>query len=387
MFLNRVLMSLKEVKVSKLRLVFLGGGSNSAVGQAHFTASQMDGNFEVVGGLFNRNSEANDLSSTRYRIPRNMVFASLSEIIERKNEFDVVAILTPTPNHFENLVPLINAQIPVICEKSVTSSLKQAIEIEALTSKMESDLFVTFNYIGYPMVRLMRHLVSSGKLGELISIRVKMPQEGFIRQDRVTGRVNPPQLWRQSDGEIPTILLDLGVHVLHLASFATGMNPSGVFSRFGNHSFMKGLVDEVEILAEYANGMIGSFWVSKTALGEQNGLEIEIFGSDGSVAWKQVEPNKLRNANQHGEVNEIRFGQGFPIVDEPRYNRFKPGHPGGFIEAFANLYEDIRVNMTSANLTNGGADFAPGISQAKQGLQILEASVKSHQAREWVQVQ
>jgi predicted dehydrogenase len=372
--------------VTRLRLVFLGGGSNSAVGQAHYIASQMDRNFEVVGGLFNRQADANKVSGKHYSISPEMLFPSVGEMIARKNEYDAVVVLTPTPNHFENLTPLLQANVSVICEKSVTSTLAQAIEIQSLIQNQNLDFFVTFNYSGYPMVRLIREMVLGGELGELISIRVKMPQEGFLRRDRVTGSVNPPQLWRQTDGEIPTILLDLGVHVLHLASFTTGMNPNGVFSRFGNHSSMKGVVDEVEILAEYENGMIGSFWVSKTALGEQNGLEIQIFGTSGSIGWKQIEPNKLVNANQHGEVREIRFGQGFSIVDEPRYNRFKAGHPGGFIEAFANLYADIKASITEPNNLGREMSFAPGISQAKKGLEILEGSVKSHVTREWVSV-
>ncbi len=372
--------------MKRLRLVFLGGGSNSAVGQVHFIASQMDRNFEVVGGLFNRQPDANRISGRHYSISPEMLFSSLSEMVARKNDYDAIAVLTPTPNHFENLIPLLQANVSVICEKSVTSTLKQANQIQALIQERNSEFFVTFNYSGYPMVRLIREMVLGGELGELISIRVKMPQEGFMRQDRVTGRVNLPQLWRQTDGEIPTILLDLGVHVLHLASFTTGMNPDGVFSRFGNHSSMKGIVDEVEILAEYGNGMIGSFWVSKTALGEQNGLEIQIFGTGGSVGWKQIEPNKLVNANQHGEVREIRFGQAFPVVDEPRYNRFKAGHPGGFIEAFANLYADINAGITEPNNLSREMSFAPDISQARKGLEILEASVKSHVTREWVTV-
>lgn len=372
--------------MTTLRLVFLGGGSNSAVGQTHYIASQMDRNFEVVGGLFNRQREANRISGKNYSVSPEMLFPSVSEMITRKNEYDAVVVLTPTPNHFENLIPLIQANVPVICEKSVTSTLNQAIQIEALIQEQNSDFFVTFNYSGYPMVRLIREMVLGGELGELISIRVKMPQEGFLRQDRITRRVIPPQLWRQTDGEIPTILLDLGVHVLHLASFTTGMNPYGVFSLFGNHSSIKGIVDEAEIIAEYENGMIGSFWVSKTALGEQNGLEIQIFGTSGSVGWKQIEPNKLMNANQHGEVREIRFGQGFPIVDEPRYNRFKAGHPAGFIESFANLYADINAGITGPNTRSRDVNFTPGISQAKKGLEILDASVKSHKTREWVSV-
>jgi len=37
-----------------LRLGFIGGGINSAVGRAHYAACRMDGKFEVVVGRFSR---------------------------------------------------------------------------------------------------------------------------------------------------------------------------------------------------------------------------------------------------------------------------------------------------------------------------------------------
>lgn len=36
----------------RLKIGFIGGGINSAVGETHKIASQMDGSFELVSGFF-----------------------------------------------------------------------------------------------------------------------------------------------------------------------------------------------------------------------------------------------------------------------------------------------------------------------------------------------
>ena len=373
--------------VRRKRLAFLGGGINSAIGNVHFISSQMDQKFVVTGGCFSRHAEVNFDTASKYQLPKTSISSSLEELLSRQDEYDAIVLLTPTPNHFEHLQALIDAGIAVVCEKSLVASYDEAVRIHKKIVSSNNSLSITFNYTGYPMVRLMQEMLLGGDIGDPISIRIEMPQEGYIREDKFSGIVNPPQTWRQSDGEIPTILLDLGVHVLHLASFITNLNPSGVFARFRNHSFLKGVIDDVEILSEYQNGMLGSYWVSKTALGKQNGLRVEIYGTKGSLTWIQVTPNEILHVNRFGENRVIKFGQGFHLVDEPRYARFKAGHPGGFIEAFANLYSDIHEKFSSEAKVESLTDYVPGVQSAVKGLEILRNTVESNRTREWIPTQ
>ena len=45
-------------KINKpLRLGFVGGGLNSNIGQTHFSASQLDGIWKVVSGIFGENNK------------------------------------------------------------------------------------------------------------------------------------------------------------------------------------------------------------------------------------------------------------------------------------------------------------------------------------------
>ncbi len=370
-----------------LKLVFLGGGVNSAIGRMHFISSQLDRKFEVVGGMFSRDSSIQQSTESYYKINNPIHFENLDNFASRRDQFDAVVILTPTPLHFEAIEFMIQQGIPTICEKAFVSNFHESKKVlELLKSKPVKNL-VTFNYTGFPMVRLMQHMVINGQIGKPVNIRIAMPQEGFIKINPSTGKVNLPQDWRRKDGEVPTVLLDLAVHCLHLGSFITNENPSEVFARFKHHAQVESVIDDVEVLAEYPSEMLGSFWFTKSALGKQNGLGVELYGTEGSLTWVQEFPNSLTFADKYGEIRVLKFGQNLPIINEARYERFKPGHPSGFTEAFANFYWDAASYLTgeSSNLTN--TSLSPSMQVASRGFDIIRSMVESNTTSTWRKVE
>ena len=129
--------------------------------------------------------------------------------------------------------------------------------------KSNSFLTVTYNYTGYPMVRELRQRVINGELGRLKQIHIEMPQAGFTQTS------SKPQKWRLVDEEIPTICLDLGVHLHNLAYFIIGKEPRRVMANFFNNSKHKKLIDNVLMWLEYDNGMKGIVWNQKNSLFSQ----------------------------------------------------------------------------------------------------------------------
>jgi predicted dehydrogenase len=370
-----------------LRLAFIGGGINSAIGRVHFIASQMDRKFEVIGGLFSRDLSVQKSTENYFKIDKPLTFKNLDDLVNKKNEFDAVVLLTPTPTHFEFLNRIIQEDISIICEKAFVANMKESKLVLTMLRKHQVSNIVTFNYSGYPMVRLMQQMVLAGEIGKPVNIRISMPQEGFLKINPRTGEINLPQEWRQKDGEIPTVLLDLAVHCMHLGSFITNQNPSQVFARFKHHARVTSVIDDVEVLAEYPSEMLGSFWFTKSALGKQNGLTVEIYGSEGSISWLQETPNSVTFSNSFGEVRILKYGQNLPVINEPRYERFKPGHPSGFTEAFANLYWDAYDLLKNNYVNDLNTDYVPGIQIAAKGMDILEAMVKSNETSTWRKVE
>ena len=210
-------------------LGFIGGGISSSIGNAHFMASQLDGRWKVVSGFFSRDIDISRETANIWNIEQSRAYSSLSDFIESEiSVLDAVVVLTPAPNHVDVIISLLKAGIPIICEKPIVSSVKEAELIQEQLKKTPNFLAVTYNYSGYPMVREIRELVKNGKLGEIQKIHFEMPQEGFIRNSPVTKKLSPPKGWRLQDGAIPTICLDLGVHLHHLANFITNKNPQNV---------------------------------------------------------------------------------------------------------------------------------------------------------------
>jgi predicted dehydrogenase len=369
-----------------LKLVFLGGGLNSAIGRMHFISSQLDRKFEVVGGFFSRDKLIQESTESYYKIDNPIRFESFDNFAAKKDLFDAIVILTPTPLHYEAIEFMVKENIPIICEKAFVSNFNESKKVLDLLGSKPVKNLVTFNYTGFPMVRLMQHMVINGEIGKPVNIRIAMPQEGFVKINSLTGKVNLPQPWRRKDGEVPTVLLDLAVHCLHLGSFITNQNPSEVFARFKHHSQVESVIDDVEVLAEYPSEMLGSFWFTKSALGKQNGLSVEIYGTEGSLTWVQEFPNSLTFADKYGDIRVLKFGQNLPIVNEARYERFKPGHPSGFTEAFANLYWDAATYLMgdSYNLTDTG--LSPSMQVASKGFDIIRSMVESNITSTWRKV-
>lgn len=371
-----------------LAIGFIGGGLSSTIGQIHFGACQLDARWKLVSGFFSRQSEINHKTAEAWNVPKDRLYESWQSFLaEEKNNLDAVAVLTPTPEHLDIVSALLNAKIPVICEKPLVSSLKEAESIDKCFQKSPNFMAVTYNYSGYPLVRELRELVRNGELGHLLQLQFEMPQEAFIRLSAAKEKTVSPKSWRLKDGEIPTISLDLGVHLHHLAYFITGKEPVRVMAEFSNYSQYSGLVDDIMMWLAYKDGMKGSFWMSKTAIGNRNGLKLRLYGDKGSAEWIQMRPEELQISYSDGRLTTIDRASKTFICEELRYNRYKAGHPSGFIEAFANLYYDIAdalIEYRSRGAHNNPYVF--GIEHSIRGLQIFSAARKSYNDSCWIKL-
>jgi len=230
-------------------------------------------------------------------------------------------------------------------------------------------------------------MIGEGRLGRVTQVHVEMPQEGFARAG-ADGKPIVPQPWRLQDGPIPTISLDLGVHLHHLVGFLTGERPLEVMAMHGSHGNFPGLVDNVMCMARYSGDVACSYWFSKSAIGHRNGLRVRVYGERGSAEWHQMEPEELLLHDEHGQRSVLdRAALEARVSSEARYTRFKAGHPAGFIEAFANLYDDIALSLTAHRAGKPAAsEYVFGARDALEGLLTLEAMAASTRTRSWTPV-
>lgn len=373
----------------RLRVAFLGGAYNSAVGRVHRVAVEMDQRFELVGGCFSRHSEANRASAIQYGLNPAQVSASLDELLDRQaGQIDALVVLTPTNQHETQVLRCLGAGLPVICEKALTTSSAEALAIQRQLAAHGGFLAVTYNYTGYPMLRELRQMVVDGRFGKIEQIHVEMPQDGFARLSN-DGSPLLPQEWRLNDGRVPTISLDLGVHLHMMVRFLTDEMPVEVVATSNTYGNFGQVVDNVSCLARYTNNLNCTIWYSKTALGYRNGLKLRLFGEQGAAEWLQENPEYLTLTDHFGTKSVVdRASREIKVANQGRYARFKVGHPAGFVEAFANYYYDT-ADALSAHLAGRPAagEYVFGIDDALQGLRVLEAIADSSTQRSWATVE
>jgi predicted dehydrogenase len=304
-------------------------------------------------------------------------------LIKEKECLDAVVILTPTPAHFESVMACMRAGIPVICEKSLVINSAQAQSILNLRNELKAFLAVTYNYSGYPMLRELARKIADGKLGKILHFQAEMPQEGFIRVD-AQGNKPVPQSWRLADGDIPTLHLDLAVHLHQIIHYLTGQKPVEVVSDQNHYGWFSGVVDNASCLCRYTGDVQGQLWFSKSALGHRNGLKIRIYGDHGSAEWYQLNPEELILSYMDGRREILDRASTVEVANQHRYNRFKSGHPAGFVEAFANLYSDIADCLHQYKHTGEWQSSEVFSAElALEGMCFLEAMVYSAKTGAW----
>ena len=371
-----------------MKVGFIGGGTDSAIGRAHFSAIHIDRKFSLDAGVFSIDSSANRASGDFYGVDSKRVYESIPEflIAEREN-IDAVIVLSPTPLHYEHINQVFDAGIPVISEKALCANSHDAVALAQRVSEENQFLSVTFTYTGYPMVREIREMVASGALGDVFSCHVEMPQESFIRISS-SGNKPVPQSWRQLDYEIPSVTLDLGTHVVNLLEFLTSDQIARVCALANHSGEVSNLIDNVMVLGELQSGVPISLTWNKVALGKRNGLACTIYGSKGALSWEQENPEYLRFAGKDGAIQILdRSHSMITVASQNRYQRFKMGHPAGYIEAFANLYHDIAADLLafkSKEVINN--PYTHSAANSVHGLAVLEAIHESATAKKWIEI-
>ena len=372
----------------KLKLGFIGGGLNSAVGRTHKIAAEMDSKFEIVCGAFSRQETINEKTGEEYGLTKDKIYQSWEDLLAKEHQsIDAVVILTPTTTHKDIILKALEYKLPIICEKALVSNLEDAKQIIDAVNLSKGFLTVIYNYTGYPMVREIREMVKNGILGSIHQIQIEMPQEGFLRLTNES-KAQTIQEWRLKDDEVPIVSTDLGVHLHNMIQYIVGEKALNLVAKQNNYGNFKNIIDNVSCIAEYTNNITCNFWYGKTALGCSNGLKIRVFGQKGSVEWFQLRPEEVSYNDNMGNRHKLDKGSSsLTIASQDRYSRFKAGHPAGFIEAFANYYMDIAIALKEYKQT-GKSNYNNIFTaeDAYESLNLTYAMDVSDKKKAWVSI-
>jgi predicted dehydrogenase len=362
----------------------VGGGPGSFIGAVHRTAARLDDRFELVAAALSSDPEKSLAAAKDLHIPRT--YASFAEMAaeeaKRSHRIDAVAIVTPNHLHHAVAKAFLEAGIHVICDKPLTTTLEDAVDLSERVTRTGLIFGLTHTYVGYPLVRQAREMVLAGELGAVRMVQVEYAQDWLSTPLEDAGSKQAD--WRTDPARSGPAgcLGDIGTHAFHLASFTTGLRCTELAADLTTFVPGRRLDDNVQLMLRFAGGAKGSLWASQIAVGNENHLRLRIYGEKAGLSWEQENPNYLHF---------------FPLGQQPRLitrggpgvgsaaqwaSRIPAGHPEGYFEAFAQLYSDLAEQMT-ARLEGRAPDpralLVPGVEDGLQGVQYIRAVLNSAQ--------
>ena len=381
----------------KLRMGMVGGGRGAFIGAVHRMAANLDGKIELVAGCFSSNAEKSKLSGEDLFLDPSRVYTSYAEMAKAEGalppgeRIDFVSIVTRNDLHFPVAKAFLEAGIHVVCEKPMAFSLAEAKELKKVVDESGLIFALTHNYTGYPMVKEARAMVKAGKLGRILKIVAEYPQGyavGAIKE-QADGAISN---WRMdpSVAGVSNCIGDIGSHAENLARYISGLELEQIAADLNTFIPGRTLDDDGSMLVRYEGGARGVLFASQISTGEENNLNIRVYGTDASLEWHQEHPNELivKFADQPRQI--WRRGNSYNGAEAVKFTRLPFGHPEAFIEAFANVYlaatEAISDHLAGNYPRAEGYDF-PTVDDGVEGMAFIEAAVASSKANAaWTQV-
>jgi predicted dehydrogenase len=366
------------LNTKRLRLGMVGGGLRCNIGRSHRAAALLDGRWDLVAGALSRDPEVNRASAARWLIAPDRIYDRPDLMAraeaERDDGIDAVTICTTNDTHHAIACAFLDAGIPVICDKPLAISVEEANDLEARAEREGAFFAVTYNYSGYPLVRMAREMIARGDLGTVRSVAVEYLSEYQAGPDDGHWQTDPAR-----SGPLG-VVAGTGSHAFHLTEFVTGLRITELSAELSSLVAGRRLDDHATMHLRFSNGARGHLWCTTVALGNENGLSFRVFGSKGSLAWSQEQPNHMIFARLGEQPRTLTRGgyDGTPAALAA--TRLPSGHPEGYLEAFANLYSEIADAIAAGQAAPAREWLFPTVADGARGVRLMFAALRSAQS-------
>jgi predicted dehydrogenase len=377
--------------MKKIKLGMIGGGLGAFIGDAHRRAARISNDYEFIGGVFDADYAKGMEFAEKEGIPRERSYENVEKMIKGElarpagDRMEAVAIVTPNYLHFPFAKMLLQNGMHLMCEKPMTMTVEEAVELEKLVKETKLTFALTHTYTGYPMVRQMRELIKSGILGTIQRVDAQYYQ-GWVNSiihgtdSRITG------VWRFDPAQsgVSSCMGDIGVHAFNMIEYTTGLEITQVLSDLNN--IKEGFKMDLDgtVLIRFANGLKGVIRSTQVAAGEENNHTIAVYGSKASLKWGQENPNYLYLLSDSEPVKVFKPAHGYNTEFAEKSHTMPSGHPEGIYEAVANIYKGMARSIRGEKFTPG--EF-PTVHDGVRGMKFIHGVVKSNRdGNVWVKL-
>jgi predicted dehydrogenase len=367
-----------------LRLGMVGGGRGAFIGGVHRLCARMDGQYELIAGALSSDPQRAKESGADLGLAPDRVYASFAEMAaaeaKRADGIEAVSIVTPNDSHHAIARAFLDRGIDVICDKPMTTTVEDAVDLVKAVRRSGLVFGLTHNYTGYPLVRQAREMVAAGELGRIRVVQAEYVQDWLSTKLEDSGHKQAG--WRVDPRRAGAggCIGDIGTHAYNLACFVTGLNATELAADLGRFVPGRQLDDNVHILLRLDDGARGMLWASQVAPGNENGLRLRVYGEKAGLEWSQEHPNQLRYSPL-GQPPQTLSRAGPNLGPAAAHaTRIPPGHPEGYLEGFANLYRDLAEQIRARRAKRKPDPLAllvPTVEDGARGVTFITAAVES----------
>jgi predicted dehydrogenase len=383
----------------KLRMAMVGGGPGAFIGEVHRKAARMDGKIEIVAGAFDIDPAKSKQMGEELNLEPSRVYDDYKTMLSSEaalpadKRIDLVSITTPNNWHFPIAKAALEAGFNVMCEKPMTMTVEEAEELEKVVKKTGKVFGLMHCYTGYPMVKLAKDLVKQGEIGKIRKVVVRYVQGWLAKAIEKDGQMQASWRTDPKQSGVAGCIGDIGTHAANLAEYITDSKITDICADLT--SFVDGrlLDDDGNCLLKMENGIKGVLHCSQISVGEENGLKIWIYGTEGGIEWYQEHPNQLQ-VKKLDKATEI-WSRGNEYVNNKseaaaRNTRIPSGHPEGYLEAFANHYANFTDTILALEAGEKPdaimLDF-PNVTDGVDGMNFIAKVIESAQSdQKWTKM-
>ncbi|MEU1935513.1 Gfo/Idh/MocA family protein [Streptomyces coeruleorubidus] len=306
-----------------------------------------------------------------------------------------VSITAPNFLHREIGVAMAEAGKHIWIEKPVGLTAEDARAVAHAVAQAGVQGAVGFNYRNAPAVEAARELISSGEIGTVTHVRIRLfsdyaaHPEGALtwRYERERGgsgvlgdlASHGTDLARHLLGDIASLTADTAIFLPERA------RPAGATA---GHSRASGgelgpveNEDYVSCLLRFASGARGVLEACRVSVGEQNNYGFEVHGTKGAVFWDFRRMNELGisrgTAYQDQAVTTVYVGPG-----HGEFAAFQPGAANAMGYDDLKVIEAYRFLRSVAEGTPHGATLVDAVHSAA----ALDAMARSASSGAWADV-
>ena len=372
----------------------IGGGPGAFIGAVHRLAASMDGEIELVCGAFSSDPGKSKLTGQELHLEPGRVYGSYQEMIEKESllpsdsRMDIVSIVTPNYLHFPPAKLALENGFHVVLDKPMTLNLEEAKALKIIAAASGKYFCLTHTYTGYPMVKEARQQVLNDRLGKIRKVVATYPQ-GWL-STFLEGTDHKQASWRSDPLKtgVANCMGDIGTHAFNLAEYVSCSKVTQLCADINTIVEGRALDDDGAAFLKFDNGASGFLYASQIMAGEENDVSIKVYGEKGGLEWKQSDCNSLLIKWLDRPAEILRAGNGYLSSFAQHNSRTPPGHPEGYLEAFANHYRNfalcVKAEMNNEKPKDEWLDF-PGIEDGVRGMAFIENVILSGKSNEkWI---